>query len=824
MREKMEVYPFQRVGQASTVRRRPDRWHQLYGLLPDINAISLQGRAAGAALHSLLSAENALLAVAALIMARAFILGELLPFMFAFLVAFSRKSFGRGFILGLGAIIGLFSVLQGLSLWSNILTILVLLAITRQIKISQSRLWLGLPLVTASTIFVVKSLLLLGSTFTFYREMVVVFEALISAVLTFISLVGEEVITQRKPLAVFTFEDRSAFIVMGIGLIMGLNDIHLAGLSVGAILCRLGILLTAYLWGSGGGTMVGVMSGIIPSITSKIFAPSIGMYGISGLLAGLFRNFGQIGSIIGFMLGNLAFAMFMSEDQASLMGIWETGIAALIFFILPTAWKERMAIQSLGPVHSMESGSMQLAASQLEGITRNRMEELAHIFDEMSGTFLNAERDGSSGDDRSYLSYLYSELSQGICSTCTRYERCWEREAYQTSRELLDIFSLAESQGEIAYAEVSGDFKRRCIKGSEMVVETNRLFDKLRINEYWALRFHQSRQLVSLQLKGVSQVIKNLIEEMGARAILKPEVRQVIIKEMNRLGIRVKDVSVLEQGDRQLLLSLMTDACADGQYCESCIAPAVSSLLGEKLEIHEKQCPRGRDGICQIVLGRGFVYRVCSGAAQIGKEQVCGDSFTIATLQQGKELIALSDGMGVGEKAWGESQAAVRLLENLLGSGFDQETTLKTINSILLLRSATESFATLDMAMVDLYEGGVDFIKIGSAPSFIKHGRQVSTIESNSLPIGILENIEPVSEHWQLQIGDMLVQVSDGILENPRKGQGELWVQEYLAILDENDPQRVAECLIHKALSLCRGKPADDMTVICARLELNHEH
>lgn len=819
MLDKLEVYPYQRVVDQSTLRRRrwTERGRRLQKNLPDLKSIRAQLLDVKALVQPLLAVEPLLLGVGAAVLARAFVLGELLPFIFAFLAAFGRKNFSRGIMLALGATVGLASVSSGVNLWINILTVGVLLLVAGKARITPEHQWWGVSLLTAVVVFLVKTLLTIKSGFTLYKEMVIVFEALISGVLAFVAMVGEETVAQRRHLNEFTFEDRAAFMVLGIGLVIGLNDIHVFGLSIGGILCRVGILLAAFLWGSGAGTMVGVMSGIIPSVASRIFAQSMGMHAISGLLAGLFRSFGQLGTIIGFMLGNLAFSMFITEEQAALIGFWETGVASLIFYILPSSWKNQLAVQPMGLISPPESRHIQLAASQLEGLTRSRMEDLAHIFEEMSSTLQQSKTPSS--EPSSYLAYLYDQVCSNVCEPCPRYPRCWDRESYQTSKDLMDVFSLAEGEGELKFEALSENFQNRCIRGMEIAAEVNRLFDTLRINEYWAQRFHQSRQLVSMQLKGVSQVIKNLLEEMGARAIINLDVRREVINELNRLGIAVRDVSVIDQGDRQLLLSLAADNCADGSYCESCIAPALASILGEKLDVSEKKCPRVRQGVCQVIFSRGFVYRVLSGAAQIGKETVCGDSFTIATLKQGKQLIALSDGMGVGEKAWQESQAAVNLLENLLGSGFNQNTTLKTINSLLLLRSTAESFATLDMAMVDLYNAKVDFIKIGSAPSFIKHGRKVSTIVSSSPPIGILEDIDLVSEHQQLQAGDILVLVTDGLLEHPRKGLNDGWIPKYLAALDENDPQRLAESLLQKALSMCKGRPADDMTVICALLD-----
>jgi stage II sporulation protein E len=68
------------------------------------------------------------------------------------------------------------------------------------------------------------------------------------------------------------------------------------------------------------------------------------------------------------------------------------------------------------------------------------------------------------------------------------------------------------------------------------------------------------------------------------------------------------------------------------------------------------------------------------------------------------------------------------MLERLLEAGFDDEFAVKTANLILLLRSPGESFATLDVATMDMVTGEVQFIKAGSPPSFIKRGRQVKVI------------------------------------------------------------------------------------------------
>jgi stage II sporulation protein E len=124
------------------------------------------------------------------------------------------------------------------------------------------------------------------------------------------------------------------------------------------------------------------------------------------------------------------------------------------------------------------------------------------------------------------------------------------------------------------------------------------------------------------------------------------------------------------------------------------------------------------------------------------------------------------------------------------------------------------------MVMIDLYTGEVDFIKTASAPSFVKRGKQVAMISSSSLPIGILNEVELVCEKKNLLPRDMILMVSDGVMEASRTVNGEDWISQLFSDLNEVDPQVVAEIVINKALSLAQGKPHDDMTVICMNLEL----
>ena len=95
------------------------------------------------------------------------------------------------------------------------------------------------------------------------------------------------------------------------------------------------------------------------------------------------------------------------------------------------------------------------------------------------------------------------------------------------------------------------------------------------------------------------------------------------------------------------------------------------------------------------------------------KSEVSGDSILNIRLKDGKYLVAISDGMGTGNQAKKSSTQALKMLENLLLSGFDKKTSLDLINSSLINQD-NEVFATLDIAIVDLYKGNIEFIKSGA--------------------------------------------------------------------------------------------------------------
>src|SRR5699024_7355163 len=117
-----------------------------------------------------------------------------------------------------------------------------------------------------------------------------------------------------------------------------------------------------------------------------------------------------------------------------------------------------------------------------------------------------------------------------------------------------------------------------------------------------------------------------------------------------------------------------------------------------------------------------FVVETAVSSAAKGGGVISGDSYTTIELGAGKYALAISDGMGNGSRAREESRETLRLLQQILQTGIPEQVAIKSINSILSLRTTDEMFATLDLAIINLHNAFVRFLKIGSSPSFIKRG------------------------------------------------------------------------------------------------------
>ena len=131
-------------------------------------------------------------------------------------------------------------------------------------------------------------------------------------------------------------------------------------------------------------------------------------------------------------------------------------------------------------------------------------------------------------------------------------------------------------------------------------------------------------------------------------------------------------------------------------------------------------------------------------------------------------IYCLSDGMGVGKSAQEESRFTLKLLKGILETGMDLRNGIMLINSLLKVKNRFDMYATLDLVSINKRNLKSHFFKNGAMHSYIFSNVEDKLVEVNtsSLPIGIVDNINSYDFSFKLRKDDFVIMFSDGIKEN----------------------------------------------------------
>jgi stage II sporulation protein E len=195
-------------------------------------------------------------------------------------------------------------------------------------------------------------------------------------------------------------------------------------------------------------------------------------------------------------------------------------------------------------------------------------------------------------------------------------------------------------------------------------------------------------------------------------------------------------------------------------------------------------------------------------------EDVAGDSYVSRSLPGGRQVLALSDGMGSGVDALQESHACLQLMVESLRAGYTRAQAIDVVNSLMLMCTGREMYATMDLCVCDLHSGEAAFEKLGACASYIVRDGEVRSIGSDTLPVGVLPDVESSSLRMTLQCGDVVIMLTDGVAGAYPGGEEAL--RAAIAKLYWLHPQAVGERLIEQCLQ--EGRARDDMAVLCMRV------
>lgn len=751
-------------------------------------------------------------------LARAEVYGELSPFALSFLAAVRLALPGSEWLTGGFLTLGV--------LWRGgfMATVMFMATILAYIACEKSMVAARSSVLRAGfaglAVIVVRIPLFLWQTPTLFEGIVTLLEAGLTAVLALVFFHAVKIVGTASSTRSWRTEEMLSLAITGGILALGLGGVYVGGVSLRGVALNYVVLLAAY---TGGATWGAAAGGAVPFVAyfgHPLSLSFVGAYTFAGLAGGALREWRKAGVILGFFAATAVTAASMGGRDYIWRMLLGVGVAGILLVL--TARGTCSKIYRLLPLAAREeTDPAPTYSARLQQLAGQRLSDLCAVFTELSETFSEPAHASRSPDQTEAAHKLMERLACDVCEECQGKQMCWDKEFYKTYQDMLGLLAFTDAHGQISMEHLPPHLRRRCQRPRELIRCVNSLAELCRQGLYWERRASDTRRLVGIQLQGVAKIMAALSRDLNLSVEYLRDIEERIIRELAAQGVYSPQVEVVKSQNGRIGVSITKHACGNGEnHCAAVLVPLVTSLVGRQVSREGRCASLQRKTKCSVHLSTAHVLATETGIAQLAASpKISGDSYRVTEIIGGKLALMVSDGMGNGPLAHQESRTVINLLEQMLRAGFDKEVTVQTINSVLSLRSHAETFATLDMALVDLYNGNVEVVKIGASSSYLRRGDRVEVIRADSLPAGILANIEVETRKLTFQRGDTYVLVSDGVLEGQQGiADKEEWLCRILRQATMEKAQDLAEYILNRAKNNLGGSVPDDMTVVVLRV------
>ncbi|HLR23683.1 MAG TPA: stage II sporulation protein E, partial [Pseudogracilibacillus sp.] len=771
-------------------------------------------------LYSLLIEKGWLLCIVGFLLGRAVVLSVVSPFALALLATLWLMQRDKTFKVMIATAAGAFSftLSQGVYISIAMLLFIVVAGIFKNINNKQ----VAIPLfVLISSMAPRLFLYSINGQLTSYEWMLLIVEGVLGSILVLIFMQSVPLLSPKRYKPTLKNEEIVCMIILIASILTGTIGWDIYGASVEQIFSRYFVMLLAFVGGAAIGSTVGVVAGLILSLANVVNLYQMSLLAFSGLLGGLLKEGNKIGVGIGLLVGTFLIGIY--NDAATIIpSLFESSIAIGMFLLTPSSLIKKLARFIPGTEEYTKEQEQYL--QKVRNVTAKRVEQFSNVFEALSKSFITSDvLPSEKANAERETDYFLSQITEKTCQTCFMKERCWQQQ-FDKTYSIMGTLKEELTDGYEPSRKTMHMFENHCVKSKKVIDAMKEEVSYFQANQKLKQQVVESKRLVADQLQGVSEVMEDFANEILKEREHHEKLEIKIINALNQMGIELDKLEIyrLEKGNIDIELTASFDNYhGEG---EKIIAPILSEILDEVIVVKQAEVSPFPSGYSFLSFGSARQYVVETGVANAAKGGglISGDSYVTMELGVGKYAMAISDGMGNGERAQEESRETLRLLQQILETGIPERVAIKTINSILSLRTTDEMFATLDLAMIDLHNVNVRFLKIGSSPSFIKRSDDMFTVEASNLPMGIIQefDVDIVSE--QLKSDDLLIMMSDGILEGPAHvPNAESWIKQKLRQMKTDNPQEVADLLLEEVIRVRSGVIADDMTVVVAKVKKN---
>ncbi len=684
-----------------------------------------------------------------LFLSRCGIRGLLFPFAQGYVICmYAYTNYAKGAFLG--ALLGWLSLFPNVpynGIFVCVMCVGTVLVLKRKYKFNKIKL-LKLSFATYSILGV-----FIFGWFSSFFILISLGEALIS-ILSLVMLDRTlNLLVVRKKRSALSDDEAICIVFCLCAFVISAVDIAPFDIDLGIVLASFFTMAFAYLFGS----LVGCSAGIIMGLCISLGGGSIyvmGTMAVCGFISGLVNKQYRIFLVLVYIVSNALLTLYINGSSFTILPIQSSIIAGGALILIPVKVVDYFKELFLSSVN--KSKQEKYYYEKYNELARNKIHNVSKLFFNISELFSMGEMAPKCDLD---MGNIIEQVSEHSCKGCERFDTCWKENFY-------DTYALFETM--VDTYNKSGDcqkIKLPCLNKPGVEKSIDKVLKNIDCQAKLEKKIEESKDLVSKQLYGVGDVLSRLDTDLTKDVEFKRDIERNIKEDLILRDIPVFDVCVLEVSGVLKCEVVLSSSVGTMNY-KSKIEKTVSSYCKKNMCIEDYHLSTNDKKKSTLIISEVKPLKVSTYIAQYSKEDICGDNYKISYISDNQYMMCLSDGMGSGKKAGEQSRSCLTLLEDFFKAGFDKEIIFDTVNKLLVLKNIEDMFTTVDLCMVNLVRKKAMLTKIGAVPSFIFHkDKGTSIIYDNSLPMGILNEIEPKEFSRDIQDGDVLIMMTDGVFD-----------------------------------------------------------
>ena len=599
-------------------------------------------------------------------------------------------------------------------------------------------------------------------------------------------------------------QELACIAMSGCILLLSFSSLTIGEISIGRIVAVLIVLLSAQYGGVAGGSIAGVATGVVFSLSSNDMIFLCASFAFSGLLGGLFAPVGKLAVAIATLVCSVTMAFSSSDSELIFAVFVEVVVAGSVFMLLPKSVGNFVSNIFVSNSESPDNEAVRRAVTMRLSFASKALSNVS--------TCVNSVSDKLSRLYTPNARWIYDNVKDHTCSHCGMRYYCWEKQKEQSYEDFHTLTDILKKNGFVKEKDIEDNFVKKCCRNTELVSSINQSYKEYLSCEAARRRITQIRSVVAGQFAGLSDILQDLSEEFEEYERYDVECSNRVIDALSSLSLAVVDCSCRICKGKGMVVDTELIMNHKMNISKSEVTRAISRACGRVFESPtlSYEFDRVRLTLCERP---NFDIEIASAQHIYNRGELCGDCLNYFNNGMGSAVLMLSDGMGTGGRAAVDSNMAISIMSKLAKAGLSYDCALQVVNSSLMIKSEDESMATLDLVDFNLFSGKAELLKAGASTTYVKKNSKLYKKDMSSLPIGILNEVRFAKESVSLSAGDIILMVSDGAVTGDDK-----WIEKLIMSVGDKSMQELAQSVVEEATKRRNDGHDDDITALAVRV------